>query len=127
MGNGWIKNLSSDDYYEIQYNNYLGWDKINDKTPYYVLLETIKGKDKSSQDIGVEFDDISHGNFYWRDFTKSSLPFVDDGEIYWSGFSFQFAEDAKKFVELYGGKGNWMDDFEEFRVMCDNKRNERNN
>jgi len=125
MSNGWIKNLSSDVYYKIQFNNYLGWDKINDKTPYYVLLETIKGKDKSSHDIGVEYDDISHGNFYWRDFTKSSLPFVDDGEIYWSSFSFQFAEDAKKFVELYDGKGNWMDDFEEFRIECDDKRNGR--
>ena len=125
MSNGWIKNLSSDVYYKIQFNNYLGWDKINDKTPYYVLLETIKGKDKSSHDIGVEYDDISHGNFYWRDFTKSSLPFVDDGEIYWSSFSFQFAEDAKKFVELYDGKRNWMDDFEEFRIECDDKRNGR--
>ena len=125
MSNGWIKNLSSDDYYEIQFNNYLGWDKIDEKTPYYVLLETIKGKDKSSQNIGVEFDDISHGNFYWRDFTKSSLPFVDDGDTYWSGFTFQFSEDAKKFIELYGGKGNWMDDFEEFRIECDNKRNGR--
>ena len=126
MSNGWIKNLSSEDYYKIQFNNYLGWDyKIDDNTPYYVLLETIKGKNKSSQDIGVEFDDISHGNFYWRDFTKSSLPFVDDGDTYWSGFSFQFTEDANKFVELYGGKGNWMDDFEEFRIMCDDKRNGR--
>jgi len=23
------------------------------------------------------------------------------------------------------GKGNWMDDFEEFRIECDNKRNGR--
>ena len=123
MSNGWIKNISSDDFYSIHFNNYLGWDKINDKTPYYVLLETIKGKDKSSHKIGVEFDDISHGNFYWRDWTQSSLPFIDSGEVYWSGFSFQFVEDAKKFVELYGGKGNWMNDYEEFRVQCDNKRN----
>ena len=125
MSNGWIKNLSSSDFYSIQFNNYLGWDKINDKTPYFVLLETIKDKDRSSHEIGVEFDDISHGNFYWRDWTQSSLPFVDDGEIYWSGFSFQFVEDAKKFVELYGGKGNWMNDYEEFRVQCENKRNRR--
>jgi len=124
MSNGRIKNLSSEDYYKIHFNNYIGWDKINGN-PYCVILEIIKSKDKSSQDIGVEFDDISHGNFYWRDFTKSRLPFVDDGDIYWSGFSFQFAEDAKNFVELYGGKGNWMDDYEEFRIMCDNKRNGR--
>lgn len=125
MSNGWIKNLSSEDFYTIQYHEYLGWDKINEKTTYYVLLEVVKGNDKSSRDIGVEFDDISHGNFYWRDWTRSSLPFVDDGEIYWSGFSFQFSEDAKKFVELYGGKGNWMEDYEEFRVQCDDKRNKR--
>lgn len=121
----WNKNLHGWNFYEIQANGYIGWDKINDKVPYYVLLETVKGRDKSSHDIAIQFDDISHGNFHWRDFTKSSLPFVDDGEIYWSGFTFQFAEDAKKFVEMYGGKGNWTEDFEEFRIQCDNKRNGR--
>ena len=121
----WNNNLGSSDFYEIQANGYIGWDKINGKEPYFVMLETIKNKDKSSHEIAVNFDDISHGNFHWRDWTKSSLPFVDEGEIYWSGFTFQFTEDAKKFVELYGSKGNWMDDYEEFRIQCNNKRNGR--
>jgi len=121
----WNKNLGSSDFYEIQFNGYVGWDKIIGKEPYFVMLEIIKGKDKASQDVAVEFDDISDGNFHWRDWTRSSLPFVDEGEIYWSGFTFQFAEDAKNFVELYGGKGNWMDDYEEFKIQCNNKRNGR--
>jgi len=121
----WNKSLGSSDFYDIQFNGYIGWDKIDNKEPYFVMLEIIKNKDKSSHEMAVEFDDISHGNFYWRDWTESSLPFVDDGDIYWSGFTFQFAEDAKRFVELYGGKGNWMDNFEEFRIQCNNKRNGR--
>jgi len=122
----WNKNLYSWDFYKIQADGFTGWDRLNnDKDIYLVVLEIIKDKEKSSQDIGVEFDDISHGNFHWRDWTKSSLPFVDEGEIYWSGFNFQFAEDAKRFVELYGGNGNWMDDYEEFMIQCNNKRNGR--
>ena len=121
----WNKSLGSSDFYDIQFNGYIGWDKIDNKEPYFVMLEIIKNKDKSSHEMAVEFDDISHGNFYWRDWTESSLPFVDEREAYWSGFTFQFAEDAKRFVELYGGKGNWMDNFEEFRIQCNNKRNGR--
>ena len=78
----WNKNLYTSDFYKIQFNGYLGWDKFNDDEIYYVILEIVKDLDKSSHKIAVEFDDILHGNFYWRDFTKSSLPFVDDGEIY---------------------------------------------
>jgi len=105
----WNKNLGSNDFYEIQFNGYIGWDKIDNKEPYFVMLEIIKNIDKSSHKIGVDFDDISHGNFHWRDWTKSSLPFVDEGEIYWAGFTFQFAEDAKKFVELYVARViGWM-------------------
>lgn len=121
----WNKNLYSWDFYEIQAGGFIGWDKYNDKEIYFVLMEIKKDVDKSSHEIGFEFDDIAHGNFHWRDWTDSGLPFADSRDIYWSGFSFQFAEDAKKFVELYGGKGNWMEGYEEFGTNCNNKRNRR--
>jgi len=121
----WNKSLYAWDFYEIQFQGFPEWDKLDNGEIYFVLMVIKKDMDKSSQDIGVEFDDIAHGNFHWRDWTDSGLPFADSRDIYWSGFSFQFAEDAKKFVELYGGKGNWMEGYEEFGTNCNNKRDRK--
>ena len=63
----------------------------------------------------MKFDDKAKGLFYYRDWTESSLPFVEEGEIYMSGFWFQKLSDAKHFQELHGGVGSWEPNFEEQR------------
>jgi hypothetical protein len=56
--------------------------------------------------MAIEWDDLSEGQFYCRDHTKSSLPFINDKEIYKSIFCFQYEQDAIKFAEKYNGKLN---------------------
>ena len=67
-------------------------------------------------------DDNIIGLFTYRDWTLSNLPFVDENEIYWTGFTFQKLEDAKVFVENFGGSGNWMEGHDEFVEHCNKKR-----
>ena len=98
---GWKKNLSSRDQI-----------KINPK--HFVMLEIKKGHNKSSRALATQFDDISKGFFYYRDWTSSGMPWLDENEIYWSGFWFEHLGDAKIFVTLYGGSGYWMKKHQEF-------------
>lgn len=98
----WNKKLASSDFYDIQFEGFKGWDKEKDKynmweEPYQVSFQIIKGQDKSSREIAIEFDDISHGLFWTRDWTESGLPFVDGGEVYHTIFVFQFKEDWERF------------------------------
>lgn len=126
MRNGWNKNITSNEYYDIAQNKYFSWDTLENREPYFVMLEIKQGDNKSSRDIAVLFDDISIQNFYYRDWTKNGMPYINDGEVYWSGFWFQFQYDAKKFVELYGGKGSWEEGYKEFCKQCNDRRNNIN-
>lgn len=121
----WNKKLLLWNYHDIVFKDYPGWDKINNNEISFVMFEITNNKDKSSRDIAIEFDDISNGYFYYRDWTMDGIPFVNEDEIYWSGFWFQYFKDAKKFQDMFGGMGNWMDGYEEFEKKCNNKRNNR--
>jgi hypothetical protein len=99
----WKKAIPSRSFYQLSIENFPNWEKPNGHNPKTVWLSIIKGLDKSSRIIAIEFDEISQGNFYYRDWTKSGLPFIDDREQYDAIFSFQFISDAEKFHELFGG------------------------
>jgi hypothetical protein len=90
----WNKKLLMCDFYDVQFKGYPNWNKLDRDNPYYVVRESIHKVDKSSHELDVEFDDIAKGQFYSRDWTKSGIPFIDEGEIYWSGFWFQYKDDA---------------------------------
>lgn len=99
--------IPSSDYYKIVFAEWPAWEKIDGrKEPNFVRLSIIKGKDKSSNDIAIVFDDLANGNFWYRDHTQDGLPFVDDGELYWSVFVFQEARDARQFHKAFGGELN---------------------
>ena len=97
----WNKNLRMSDFYKIQLEGYKEWDKTDNNKPYFIEFSIVKGRNKSSRDIAVEFDDIAKGYFYYRDWTNSGLPFVDEGEVYNSGFCFQLKEDKEVFVKMF--------------------------
>lgn len=104
------------------------WDNliVDEKTQpeaIFVMFE-LTGV-KTSHEMAVWTDDNIFGLFLYRDWTKSSLPFVDENEVYWSGFTFQKLEDAKFFAEKFNGIGNWMKEYKEFEKECSRKRNER--
>lgn len=103
------------------------WDQIEGKhEPEHISLifEMIRNE-KDSQDIAIWTDDNIEGWFTYRDWTKDGLPFVSDGHPYWSAFTFQKLEDAKKVFNKFGGNGNWMKDHKEFLDKINNDRNER--
>lgn len=100
------------------------WDRIEGKyepAHIYVVFQLVGTKE--SKNMAIWADDNIGGYFTYRDWTKSSLPYVDEMETYWSGFTFQKLEDAKKFVEEFDGSGNWMEGHKEFIDDIDKKRN----
>lgn len=101
----WKKKIASKDIEELVTVNFIGWHKIHD-----VLLLTVTlthNTSKSSDEISVNFDDISKGNFFCVDSAKLLYPFVYGNKIHHSYFCFQFLSDATAFVKLYGGETNW--------------------
>jgi hypothetical protein len=110
----WNRLVPSSVFYKESLDGYPVWDRYASGSCHFVMLEIVHQQDKPSRDIAIEFDDIAEGHFYYRDWTGSSLPFVDSSELYASGYWFELASDAYKFVELYGGSGIWMDDHESY-------------
>lgn len=82
------------------------WQKVNHTDCPFVSLAMKRGY-VDSRKIAIEFDDIATGKCYYRDWTESGLPFVNEGETYQSGFWFEKLSDAQEFQKRYGGMGNW--------------------
>jgi hypothetical protein len=122
---GWRRYVLSWIRSAIEIGGWLGWDVDLTGTPPFVLLEHTRDKSKTqteSESILREFDDLATGLFGFRDWTSSGLPFVNNEEKYWSGWWFQFREDAKNFQERYGGKGTWQPNFSEWERECNLRR-----
>jgi len=121
---GWRRYLLSWIRMSIELDGYLGWDVDADGFPWYVHLEHVRDKERDVESTTIRnaFDDISAGLFGSRDFTSSGLPFVDSQDLYWSGWWFQFKEDAVLFQKTYGGYGTWQDEFKEWSKGCYNRR-----
>lgn len=93
----WNRLIPALDYHELVLSNWPGWDKPDGKEPAFVRFECTKGEGRQSREIAFEFDDLSQGRFYYRDFTDDAMPFVNVGETYRSMFVFQYASDCEKF------------------------------
>jgi hypothetical protein len=102
---GWLKKVLMWDWHELALEGYPGWDLVEsggEKHPPFVKLSIRNGKDKSSEDITREFDDVAKGRFYGRDWSHSGSPFVRKGEVYDAGWWFEKREDAIEFMKRYG-------------------------
>lgn len=116
---GWRRNIPAWIWYDISLTKprpYVGWETDDKGNPWFVMMEhTRRGDDfeVESREIAVKWDGEATGLFYQRDWTRSSLLFCSEGELYWSGWWFQFRCDAEKFLDIYGGIGSWQDDYEE--------------
>lgn len=93
----WDKMIPGFDYHKLAVLDWPGWDKINEGCPAYVQFVCVKGNGQSSREVAIEFDDMAEGQFYYRDFTNSGLPFVEKNESYRSLFVFQRFSDFEKF------------------------------
>ena len=96
----WGRLIPSSEYHKLVLSKWPGWDTKSGE-PYYVTFPIVKGKNKSSRDIAIEWDDISKGRFWYRDYTEDSMPFVENGETYNTMFVFQYKSDFLKFEEIY--------------------------
>lgn len=103
---GWIKKLLMWHWHAVSLDGYPGWDlegEAGRRHPPFVKLRIKNKVDKSSSDIANEWDDLSEGLFYGRDWSDDGSVFVNEGETYTSGFWFQKTSDAERFIAKYGG------------------------
>ncbi len=99
----WNKALPIDIWYKLVFAGYPNWEISPDGNPICVSLRIVNEIDKSSRNIAIEFDDISQGDFYYRDVTNDNIPFVEPKEVYYSYFYFQLGADAYNFSKKYNG------------------------
>lgn len=97
----WDRLVMKRDWYRLGLKEYSGWQKTDKGIPHGVQLEHTNRHGKSSREIAIEWDNLSTGCFYYRDLTKSNLPWVDEGEVYHSLFWFQFEEDMTAFLKHF--------------------------
>lgn len=104
----WNKALPIDEWHKLCLAGWPGWDKDPASgEPWGVFLVVRKGQGGSSRDMAVEWDDLSAAPFYYRDWTDSGLPFVEEGEAYRSGFWFARRADRDAFLQRFGGSPCW--------------------
>lgn len=103
---GWKRMIGLHEYNQIAMSGFKGWDKIKNLVGYNVptvhLIE-VTGSD-FSKNLALEFDDISDGNFYYRDITEDGSLWIEEDEEYSSIFVFQFESDMLEFVEMLNKK-----------------------
>ena len=97
----WDKQVSTSTWHHLSMDNWPGWDKGVEGNILSAELVICRGLGRSGFKISAEVDDWCERQFYWRDFTSSSLPIVDEGEKYISAFYFQLTKDYLRFVDEY--------------------------
>ncbi len=103
--NGWNRLVPSSVF------NWLSVEKERgrEKEMCFVMLRHVRGQEKESSEIAHEVDDLASGLFYYRDWTSTNIPIVPEGQVYYSGWWFQFPDEGRRFVHFYGGNGSWME------------------
>jgi hypothetical protein len=100
---GWSKMLQSWVFHEMHLKYGLpGWELGHSGWQLEVRCGFVHGTGQQASDIAREWDDICHGQFYYRDHTDDGIPFVRDGDVYLSSFAFQLTTDYLHFIEMYG-------------------------
>lgn len=92
----WEKMIPVWEYHDIWRTGFPEWEKDEDG-PAHILFRVVKGLQRSSREIAIEWDGLAEGEFYYRDITQSGIPFVRDGAAYKSLFVFQYRRDLEKF------------------------------
>lgn len=102
---GWKWMVASLEYHMAASKELPGWDRDSDGKQFQLNLRVVKGKTMSSHTVACQWDDLATERFYYRDWTDSGLPFVDDGGQYMTGFVFARRMDYELFREKYDRDG----------------------
>ena len=62
------------------------------------FTSTRQAKEVESSALATKWDDIAEEPFYMRDWTDDGIPFVHEGETYWSGWWFKTVAERDRFV-----------------------------
>lgn len=106
---GWKRKLLMWNWNSHAMDGYPGWEIENaaetdkySRHPAFVKLSHVRGKGEvESTQLCNDWDDIAQGSFYQRDWTDSGIPFVNENEVYWSGWWFETVAERDRFVAWY--------------------------
>ena len=101
---GWKWKYPQMEWYTLSMDGYPGWEIEEEDAPAFVKLTHTRGGDGSdieSSELANGWDDIAKGHFYQRDWTDDGIPFVAEGDTYWSGWWFETVAERDRFVEWY--------------------------
>lgn len=103
---GWKHKMLSWNWHMHVMDGYAEWEaaRRDDRgrtIPAFVKLSHVRRSDKADVESNVlcnAWDDVATVDFYQRDWTDDALPFVNDGDTYWSGWWFQTIAERDRFV-----------------------------
>lgn len=96
---GWKHKVLSWNWDMHSLDGFPEWQIEKDRCPAFVKLTHVRGTGSvESSALAEAWDDIAEVDFYQRDWTDSGIPFVDKGEIYWSGWWFATLAERDRFV-----------------------------
>jgi hypothetical protein len=99
---GWRHRMLSWNWHSHAIEGYPGWEIEIEESPAFVKLTHKRGVDAiESHEISTAWDDTAAVDFYQRDWTNDGIPFVREGEIYWSGWWFATIAERDRFLEWH--------------------------
>lgn len=103
---GWRRKLLSWNFSGHAIDGYPEWEIERDKSPAFLRLAHKRGPSGvESYDLANAWDDVAHVDFYQRDWTRDGIPFVREGETYWSGWWFATIAERDRFVQWATARG----------------------
>lgn len=96
---GWLKRMLSWNFNHHAIDGYPGWEIEREKSPAFVKLTHTRGDGRvESHALASAWDDLAVVDFYQRDWTEDGIPFVRNGETYWSGWWFATIAERDRFL-----------------------------
>ncbi len=99
---GWRHKMLSWNFNMHAIDGYPGWEIEREKSPAFVKLTHVRGKGNvESNTLCNAWDYVAEVDFYQRDWTNDGLPFVAEGETYWSGWWFETLAERDRFLRWH--------------------------
>jgi hypothetical protein len=103
-GAGWKHKLLMWNWHGHALDGYPGWELTRnpgehaDHPAFIKLAHTKGGNQVTSHELASAWDDVAEVDFYQRDWTADGIPFVREGEVYWSGWWFATIAERERFL-----------------------------
>lgn len=109
---GWRRKMLMWNFNMHAIDGYPEWEIENpsagkyERGPAFVKLTHTRGKGGvESRTLCNAWDDVAEADFYQRDWTDDGIPFVREGETYWSGWWFATIAERDRFVRWHQENG----------------------